>query len=283
MKSMIIGCGYTGARLAHMLCGKGACVYGTSLSGRAIAGVQMQALDLMDVTTPLDLPEAEGAVVYYMVSTLSRDHKDPRFRQIMERVLDALSRASVTKLVYLSSTSVYGDLAGAWVDEDTEPQPASPWGQMRLALVRMVAEFGRAARVPTTSVRLPEIYGPGRGPLNRLKRGYQLRCPERFTNRIHIDDLVEILAKMATASSPELLLCCDDAPASARDVYALAAELRGIPAPQEGGELPDDVNRRGLVAESKRCSNRQLVRWLTRPLRYPTYREGLRAILEQMV
>jgi nucleoside-diphosphate-sugar epimerase len=295
-RALIIGCGYTGGALAGRLRAAGVPVTGTSASGGApVTGtsaggapagdLSLGRLDLLEERGDLELPEAAGAVVYYMVSTLTRRY-DPERRPHMrplERCLAALARQPVAGLVYLSSTSVYGDQQGRWVDEQTPVAPLSPWGRMRVELERRVWDFGAERDLPACVVRLPEIYGPGRGPLERLRRGYVMRYPQRYSNRIHVDDLARVLDRLGRALDQPLLLVADGAPATTREVYQYAAKLLGlgsVPEAAPGAADPGtDANRRGLLSESKRCRADRLLSWLGAPLRYPSYREGLAAIL----
>ena len=275
-RALIIGCGYVGSALAARLRGAGIEVSGTSATG----GPGLLPLDLTAEDHDLELAAA-GAVVYYMVSTLARryDAADRPHLRPLERCLAALERQPPAGLIYLSSTSVYGDQDGAWIGEQTPTAPQTPWGRMRVELERRVWDFGAALGLPACVVRLPEIYGPDRGPLARLRRGYSLRYPARFTNRIHVDDLAQILEQLGRRLEPELLLAADDEPAPARKVYGHAATLMGLGPVAESTPDPDvDENRLGLMRESKRCRNTRLKAWLEAPLRYPTYREGIAAL-----
>lgn len=276
-RALIIGCGYTGQTLARRLLEASVAVTGTSVSGPGVPGVAWVGLDLKAHAAP-DLPAADGAVVYFMVPPLTRVH-DPQQRAHMvplEAALRGLEGRAVQALVYLSSTSVYGDAAGAWVDEQTPPAPLSPWGRMRVELEQRIWAHGQQTDTPCCVVRLPEIYGPGRGPVARLRKGYTLRYPLRYTNRIHVDDLALVLHELGRRPPPRLLLVADGHPATAREVYQHAATLLGLgPVPESEGERELDPNRLGLASESKRCRTHRLMQWLGRPLRYPTHVEGL--------
>jgi nucleoside-diphosphate-sugar epimerase len=277
-RALIIGCGYTGSVLARRLAARGVQVNATTASGDSIPGVDVIALDLLAKSLP-PLPGARGAVVYYMAPTLARSYEGQPHLLPMRRLLGALRREAIAGIIYLSSTSVYGDRGGDWIDESSAPAPASPWGKMRLELEQEVLEHGRATGTPACALRLPEIYGPRRGPLQRLRSGYVLRCPERFSNRIYVDDLVLVLEQMGERLDRKLLLVSDDLPVRSREVYSYAAHLLGMPGVPEGGPPAGDANRRALVTESKRCRNTRLKQWLDAPLRYPTFREGLEAQL----
>ena len=289
-RTLIVGCGYTGTALARRLLSGSTEVFGTGKRGGpedAVPGLQRVELDLLD-SGPLSLPQAAGAVVYYMVSTLHRAYAPERPHLLpLRRCLDAVGSEPLRGLIYLSSTSVYGDRAGGRVDEETPPAPRSPWARMRVELEQAVWDFGDARGVPTCVARLPEIYGPGRGPQQRIQNpAYRLGHPERFSNRIHIDDLTTVLSLLGERLEPRLLLVSDDEPARSGDVYALTARLLGqelrVEAEDdgiEGGDATRDANTRALRQESKRCDNSRLRGWLGRPLKYPTYREGIVAAL----
>ena len=201
-RALIIGCGYVGAALAPRLRDAGVEVSGTSASG----GPGLLRLDL---TAPDSGPElaAEGAVVYYMVSTLARRYDAearPHLRPL-ERCLAALERQAPAGLVYLSSTSVYGDQGGAWIDEQTPTAPQTPWGRMRVELEQRFWDFGAARGLPACVVRLPEIYGPGRGlfvenqwivtwgPGRLGHKSWQLKPGKKTGPSLHCSSLTNLL------------------------------------------------------------------------------------------
>jgi nucleoside-diphosphate-sugar epimerase len=275
-RAFIIGCGYTGGALAHRLLSAGIPVAGTNASGAPGSDPALARFDLLDPRPP-DLRAAEDAVVYYMVPTLAREYHGAAGPHMppLRAALDALRPHAIAGLIYLSSTSVYGDKDGAWVDEETPPAPHSPWGRMRLDLEETVMAYGADRDVPACVVRLPEIYGPGRGPAARLRQGYRLRFPERYSNRIHREDLADVLLDLGRRLDRPLLLAADDCPARAQDVYAFAARLLGLGEVSVAREETADPNRIALLRDSKRCSNARLREWMGRPLRYPSYREGI--------
>jgi nucleoside-diphosphate-sugar epimerase len=266
------------------LCAAGIEARGTSLSGTAVAGAEIAAVDLRG-EAPLDFAAAAGAVVYYMVSTLARV-EDGSHRPPLQRALAALDAHPVAGLIYVSSTTVYGDRGGDWVDEHTPVAPTSPWGRMRVELEQMIWDYGRRRALPACVVRLPEIYGPDRGVVARLRQGAEpaLRFADRYSNRIHVDDLADVLLELGRRLDRELLLVSDGHPATTEEVYREAARLLGLPPPRAVDAAPagadePDANRLALLRDSKRCRNDELLRWLGRPLRYPDYRQGLTACI----
>jgi len=287
-RALIVGCGYTGAALSAQLADADVEVFTTSTQNAE--DPRHRQLDLTrDVE--LSLPESEGAVVYYMVSTLFRQY-DPDARphlQPLRRLLRGLVRPR--GVVYLSSTSVYGDRRGGWVDEESTVAPSSPWALMRVELEAEVRAYGAEQGIPACIARLPEIYGPGRGPQSRLRqglsrsepvsadgRGYVLRYPERYSNRIHIDDLAAVLRRLGERLDQPLLLVSDDRPARSEEVYRFTARQLGIDLVVAPPEQTADLNLQALRSESKRCQNARLRAWHG-ALRYPSYVEGITAIL----
>ena len=185
---------------------------------------------------------------------------------------------------YLSTTGVYGDRRGGWVTEKSRLAAQSLEGARRVGAERDWLEVGRGMGLTVSLFRLPGIYGPGRSALDRLRAGEARRivAPGQVFSRIHVDDLAAGLA--ASISRPKaggVYNLCDDEPAANSDVIAFAAHLLGLPVPVEvplaQAELSPAAQR--FYAESKRVSNALAKAELGWRPAYPTYREGLAAIL----
>ena len=182
-------------------------------------------------------------------------------------------------LGYLSTTGVYGGHGGDWVDETTPPRPSQPRSIERLAAERAWQAMG------ATVFRLPGIYGPGRSAIDRVKAGTARRIdkPGQVFSRVHVEDIAAaVLAAMTHPAPGAIYNVVDDLPASNSEVIAYACELLGLPVPPV---LPWDevaptmsAMARSFYAENRRVRNDRLKRELGVALRYPTYREGLRAI-----
>jgi nucleoside-diphosphate-sugar epimerase len=189
---------------------------------------------------------------------------------------------------YLSTTGVYGDRNGGWVDEDTEPAPISARSRWRLA-----AEDGWrriSDRCPVDIFRLAGIYGPGRSVFDDLRAGKArgiIKAGHAF-GRIHRDDIVRaVLTAMQQerARGARVLNLVDDEPAASAQVVAEAARLLGVPVPaavpfEQAAETMSAMAR-SFWAENRRVSNRRTQQLLGLRWRYPSYREGLRAILAE--
>lgn len=185
---------------------------------------------------------------------------------------------------YLSTTGVYGDRDGGWVDETTPPNPGMARTRHRLAAERQWRNYGSAQAIPLHVFRLAGIYGPGRSALDQVRAGTARRRvkPGQVFSRIHVDDLVGVLrASMAAPDAGAVYNVCDDEPAPAADVVAFACDLLGADAPPEipleqAGLSP---MARSFYGECRRVCNARIKRELGITLRYPDYRAGLRAVL----
>jgi nucleoside-diphosphate-sugar epimerase len=181
---------------------------------------------------------------------------------------------------YLSTTAVYGDHQGGWVDEETPLTPSTERGAAR---VRAEADWA-ALGLPLHIFRLAGIYGPGRGPFEKVRDGTARRIikPGQVFSRIHVEDIAQVVAaSMARPRPGAVYNVCDDDPAPPEDVIGHAAELLHLPVPPA---IPYDQAEmtpmaRSFYAESKRVRNDRIKDELGVRLRYPTYREGLAALL----
>jgi nucleoside-diphosphate-sugar epimerase len=197
----------------------------------------------------------------------------------------ATAKAFPDWIGYLSTTGVYGDRRGGWVTEESRLAAQSTEGARRVGAERDWLEVGRGMGLTVTVFRLPGIYGPGRSALDRVVAGEARRimAPGQVFSRIHVDDLAAGLeASIARPRAGAVYNLCDDEPAANSDVIACAACLLGIPSPPEiplaEAHLPPAALR--FYAESKRVSNARAKAELGWRPAYPTYREGLRAVLE---
>lgn len=185
---------------------------------------------------------------------------------------------------YLSTTGVYGDHGGGWVDESTPLTPSTERGRARVAAEAAWMELHHQHGLPLHIFRLAGIYGPGRGPFEKLRDGSARRIikPGQVFSRIHVEDIAQVLiASMARPDPGAIYNLCDDDPAPPQDVIGHAAALLGLPEPPA---IPFDQAQLGpmaasFYAESKRVDNRRMKQDLGIRLRYPDYRAGLAAIL----
>ena len=255
---LIFGLGYTASRLAVRLRAQGWSVAGTS---RAVL--------------PLDDPRvmAEIATATHILSSVPpAEGADPVLAAHAEHL-----RLTPAKWVgYLSSTGVYGDAGGAWVDE------SAPVGGGRRD-ARTAADLGWQALRPDVRVfRLPGIYGPGRSALDRVRAGTAMRvdAPGQVFSRIHVDDIVAGVVASFERGAPGIYNLSDSEPASGNAVTEYACDLLGAPYPLLSPIASLSPMARGFYAENRRVAATKMTRDLGVALRYPDYRSGLRACLE---
>ena len=187
---------------------------------------------------------------------------------------------------YLSTTGVYGDTGGAWVDESAPIAPTGARGRRRVEAERAWLAFGQDRGLAVHVFRLAGIYGPGRNALAAVRRGTAKRIakPGQVFSRIHVADIAQVLAaSVARPRAGAVYNVCDDEPAPAADVVAHACALLGVAPPPLMPLQDADLSpmARSFYADSRRVSNARLKAELGVTLRYPNYRAGLAALLAE--
>ena len=228
---------------------------------------------------PGEAPDLDG-ITHLLVSTAPTAEGDPVLAQLRDEIA---ARASQFKWVgYLSTTAVYGDHQGDWVDETTPPAPTAERGRWR---VRAEIQWSDIPDLPLHIFRMAGIYGPGRGPFSKLKRGGLRRIIKagQVFSRIHVDDIVQVLiASMARPDPGAIYNVCDDEPVPPQDVIGYAAELQGLPMPPavpfDEADLPPMA--RSFYNENKRVRNDKIKTDLGVSLLYPNYRIGLESLMQ---
>ena len=215
-----------------------------------------------------------------LISAPPEPSGDPVHRAFAREIALA---SDLRRILYLSTIGVYGDWGGAWVDEASETRTRTPRGRWRLAAEAQWRALGAARGIPVDLLRLAGIYGPGRNALLRLREGDARRVvkPGQLFNRVHVDDIAEVVRLLVGAGGPGgVWNVADEEPAPPQDVIAFAAALLGIePPPEEAfdGAVMSEMAR-SFYEDNRRVRIEKLKRELGfRPL-YPTYREGLRAL-----
>jgi nucleoside-diphosphate-sugar epimerase len=278
---LTLGHGYTADALARRLMAEGWRVVGTTRS--APKAEAMAAAGIEPVIWPgEDLAPALGAATHVLASAGPGPEGDP----ILPGIAPALGAAAPVWLGYLSTTGVYGDREGGWVDEDSPLAPGTERGRRRVLAERQWQVAAREHGLPLHIFRLAGIYGPGRGPFAKVRDGTARRIvkPGQVFSRIHVADIVAVLAaSMARPDPGRVYNVCDDDPAPPQEVLAHAADLLGLPRPPEVAFEAAELSpmARSFYAESKRVRNDRIKRELGLRLRYPSYREGLAALLAE--
>jgi nucleoside-diphosphate-sugar epimerase len=271
---LTLGHGYSAARLAASLAGWR--VLGAGRNAEKAAAMRAAGIEPVDWADSAAVDAAIGAAGHVLISAPPDTGGDP----VLARHASALAAARPAWVGYLSTTGVYGDRAGGWVDETSPLAPVGARGHRRAAAEAAWIATG----LPVHLFRLAGIYGPGRSAFDRLRQGRAQRVvkPGQVFSRIHVDDVAQALRRsMARPDPGRIYNLVDDEPAPPQDVVAFAAGLLGVPVPPEvaledAGLTP---MAQSFYAESKRVSNRRVRDELGLRLAYPDYRAGLRAIL----
>jgi nucleoside-diphosphate-sugar epimerase len=279
------GLGYSALALARALLAQGWTVAGTTRNDEKRAALATEGIDvhLFGPEQPLANPaQALEGATHVLTSIAPDETGDPVLRAHGKDLLacDRLAWAG-----YLGTTGVYGDRDGAWVDEADPPAASLPRTRRRVA----AEGHWLASGLPVHIFRLAGIYGPGQGrnALETVRSGQAKRIvkPGQMFGRIHVADIVQVLqASMARPNPGAIYNVADDEPAPPQDVIAFAAELLGVEPPPEvpfeQAELSEAA--RSFYADNRRVANGRIRTELGVDLLFPTYREGLRAILDGM-
>ncbi len=229
-------------------------------------------------------PLPEGALdgVTHIVSSIPPDDAgDPVIRHAAHQIRDC---TSLQWVAYLSTTGVYGDRQGGWVDETGALKPAGARGERRVLAESQWLDLQNRVSAAVQIFRLAGIYGPGRNGFTALRNGTARRVvkPGQVFSRIHVSDIAAtLLASIDRPRRGGIYNVCDNEPAPPQDVVAFAAELLGLPVPPDIPFADADLSPMGrsFYGESKRVSNDLIKSELGVRLRYPDYRTGLKAIL----
>ncbi|RMD84228.1 MAG: SDR family oxidoreductase [Candidatus Dadabacteria bacterium] len=274
---LIAGCGYVGTRLAQL----------AAEAGHSVLALRRKVERLpdglpavrADLRRPADLRDLGGPFDFVFFTAAADGPSPEEYRAVYLRglanLLDALGkqRPKPQRLFYTSSTAVYGQTTGEWVNESSPTEPRSAQGQILVESERLVA----AAPCPATVVRLSGIYGTERRSLlERVQRGAARVHPAPcYSNRIHREDAARLLLHLMDHPDPEpCYIGSDDRPATWREVIEWLAQRLGSAPPAEDPTIP-------LPPTNKRCSNERL-RATGYRLLYPSYREGYEAILREL-
>ena len=275
-----LGHGYSARALARRLLPDGWTIIGTTRSVDKVAAIAASGVEPL-VWPGTDLRPALQRATAVLVSAGPGPDGDPVLGQARLAITEAAEHLSWVG--YLSTTGVYGDHGGAWVDETTPLTPSTERGRARVAAE---ADWQSIPGLPLHIFRLAGIYGPGSGPFEKVRSGSARRIikPGQVFSRIHVEDIAQILAASLAHPAPGAIYnLCDDDPAPPQDVIAYAAVLLGLPLPPEVDfeEAVMSPMARSFYAESKKVSNARIKAELGVQLMFPDYRSGLKAMLDQ--
>lgn len=279
------GLGFSAQALARRLAAQGWEIAGTARDDAKVTQLRAKGCDATCFAGDKDNPKL-GGVLQGTTHLLHSIPPGPDGDFVLAHYRDEIAKLGTLEWIgYLSTVGVYGDQQGRWVDETTEPKPNSARTEARVKAERAWLDFGKGIGVPVQVFRLAGIYGPGRSVFDKLRAGTARRINKngQVFSRIHVEDIATVLeASIARPHPGTVYNVCDDEPAPPEEVIAHAAQLLGVPVPpavplEEAGLSP---MARSFYAESKRVSNARIKRELGVDLAYPSYREGLRALIE---
>jgi nucleoside-diphosphate-sugar epimerase len=285
MLRLIVGCGYLGSRVARRWLDAGDEVFVVTRSSERAATLAAEGYRplVADVTEPATLggwPSA--ATVLYAVGH-DRKSMKPMEQVYVEGLRNVLAALATTsrRFIYISSTGVYGDSEGEWVDETTPCRPTRPGGRACLAAEQVLASHPLAEK--SVILRMAGIYGPGRIPRRAAMLASEPIAAPRdgYLNLIHVDDAAQAVVAAAerTMVMPRTYLVADGNPGLRENYYAELARVVGAPPPRFV-DPPADSAAAGRATADKRICNLRMLDELVIQLRYPSYREGLAAIVK---
>jgi nucleoside-diphosphate-sugar epimerase len=291
---LCLGFGYSAQHYVARHGGRYARIIGTTraeenaaeLAGRSFGGRRVEMIVFDGSTAAPALVSAVAQANVLLVSISPDGDIDPTLARLHDAIAAAPGLASI---VYLSTIAVYGNHDGGWIDEDTPLAPALTRAEDRIEAERAWQALGAARGVPVAVIRIAGIYGPGQNALETVKSGRARRIvkPGQVFNRVHVFDLGDIIdgavSLALTRGLGGVFNAADDEPTAPGDPIVFAASLLGVAPPPE---IPFEEAKKTMspfavsfYGESKRVRNARIKSVLGVSLRYPTYREGLRALM----
>lgn len=276
------GHGYTARALSRILLQQDWRVIGTTRNEDKAAQLMADGIEPR-IWPGADMQPALDGATHLLISAGPSEAGDPVLALLESEIA---ARAEQFEWVgYLSTTGVYGDHNGGWVDESTPLTPATKRG---IARVNAEAAWQSIPNLPLHIFRLAGIYGPGRGPFSKVRNGTARRIIKegQVFSRTHVADIARVLAaSIKRPNAGAIYNVCDNDPAPPEDVIAYAASLLDLPVPEavdfETAEMSEMA--RSFYAESKKVSNERLKNELGVELLYPDYKSGLKALLAQEI
>ena len=287
---LIIGCGDIGKRTVQLWQDENLPVTGvvrSASSQQELADLGLNTIQFdLDTDEDFDRLPVKNSLIYYLAPPPRSGHADPRIRRFLDHIQqDALP----AQFVYMSTSGVYGDVEGAWITENSPPDPDSDRGKRRLDAETAVRDWADKSGTDHIILRVPGIYGPGRIRVEKVKNHEPVlrEHDAPYSNRIHADDLARICMAAAKKGKPGAMYNTSDGnPSSITDYYQTIAKLLGEEPPptismEEAKEVMSPMAL-SFLQESKRLDNSKMLQELGVQLLYPEAEAGLRASLKEM-
>jgi len=281
----IIGFGDIGRRVASLWLGRDACVVAMRRRHQGRNDDELNLLAVKIVQLDLDQPETltqlnlSDAIVYYFAPPPAHGLCDTR----VTHFISAVQAQTPKRLIYISTSGVYGDCDGRWVSEDEPLRPSADRSRRRLDAEKQLQAYSQRVAVDLVILRVPGIYGAGRLPIDRIKqRRPVVSDHDAYTNRIHQDDLARICVAAGQMNRPAgVYNISDGAPGSMAQYFIESAAALGLPAPPEiswqQAQQSLSPEMLSYLSESRRIDNKKMLRELGIELLYPDLSAGLKA------
>lgn len=295
MNCVILGCGFSGLEIGKRLFAQEIAVAGTTRSTTRMAALREAGI----VPLPFDgeglgteLMQALAEATHLVISIAPpREEATDGLAGFVDPVISALSRQSSDSFLpclrwigYLSTVGVYGDHGGAWIDEETRPQPGSARSRQRLRAEMEWQEFARSLDAPLSIFRLSGIYGPGRNALRSAQQGRSRRLIKKgqVFNRIHVEDIALAVSCAIEKNAAGIFNITDNLPAPPQDVVSFAHRLLGTEPPAEIAFERAQLSpmARSFYGENKRVSNALSKKQLDMQYQWPDYETALRRMFQ---
>ncbi len=306
MTKLVFGCGYLGQRVASRWLRGGASVHAVTrnqdrASALADAGLTPHIADIMQPRTLAALPAASTVLFAVGFDRSTNDSIENVYTNGLRHSLDAIDSRALKRFIYISSTGVYGQSSGEWVDENSDCDPTREGGKACVAAEQILKQSRVADR--SVILRLAGIYGPGRTPHKRdLLQPSPMRVSNGFLNLIHVDDAADIVVRAehlerSQSGQPALILVSDGRPVKRHAYFRELARILNVPPPKFTDPESESADLTGVASAAlgtaspqktrrrlgnKRVRTDRLMDQLKPRLNYPSYREGLEAIFGQV-
>jgi nucleoside-diphosphate-sugar epimerase len=274
---LIVGCGDIGRRVGARLRAQSCPVTGLVRSAASVAELHTAGIEPLQVDLDAAIPALTAREVFYFAAPPAEGERDTRVQHFLAALANTPRR-----IVYISTSAVYGDCNGAWIDESQPLAPTTGRGRRRLDAERQLVAWADAHGSQWVILRVPGIYGPGKLPLARLQKGLPVlrEADAPFTNRIHVDDLANIcIAALQSEHHNTVYNVSDGHPGNMTDYFFRVADAAGLPRP---AEIPraeaDAVLSAGMLSflqDSRRMKNDKMLKELEIVLAYPDLDSGL--------
>lgn len=282
MRLLSFGHGYSAQALTKLLLPSGWQVIGTTRSKEKLKDLEKKGGEYR-VWPDSCLSADINSATHVLISIAPGKYGDLVIKNFKKEIVSKLK--NISWVGYLSTTGIYGDHKGEWVDESTKVNPTTARGHYRVKAEKEWLDLFSKYNLPIHIFRLAGIYGPGRGPFTKVKSGKAKRIikQNQIFSRIHVDDIATTLqASIASPNPGSIYNVCDDYPAPPEDVISYAAGLLGLPEPPtvdfETAKMTEMA--RSFYSDSKRVRNDKIKNELNIVLKYPNYKKGLQALIK---